>query len=524
MFSDNFYQQLRDLPDYVGSHLEITLIALGVGIGISLPLAIAVAKWPPGRWPVLTLASIVQTIPSLALLALMVPLLNRLGFWPTVVALTFYSMLPILRNTVTGIIGVDPAMTEAARGLGMTPMQVLTRVELPLAAPIIIAGVRTATVWVIGIATLSTPVGQESLGNYIFSGLHLRNWTMVLFGCVAAAVLALIFDSLIAILQSAAEKGSKTRAVLAVLALAVVLIGGLGASTFVKWAKASGVSSQNHRDTETLPTQTKTTRVIKIAAKSFAEQYILAALLQDRLEKSGFRTQVSSDLGSTVAFDGLASNKFDVYVDYTGTIWSNVMKRKETLSSARTLDRMTGYLDGKYGIECLGSLGFENAYTLAMRKKNADQMSIHSIADLAAQAPEMTLGSDQEFLSRPEWFAVRDAYQLHFEQKIIYSSTFMYEAIDRGLVDVIPAFSTDGRIAAYQLKVLDDPLQAFPPYQAVLLLSPRASKNKELVRALKPLIGQINEKTMRHANQKVDLEKQTPAQAASWLAEQIDEP
>ncbi|MEO6340956.1 MAG: ABC transporter permease subunit, partial [Caulobacteraceae bacterium] len=194
----------RLLPNYLGWHVVLSASALALGLALGLPLALAAARSVRLRWPLLALASLIQTIPSLALLALFYPLLlalsaaakllvghgfPALGFLPSLLALTLYSMLPILRNGVAGLTGLDPSVTEAARGVGMTPRQSLLRVEIPLAAPVAMAGVRTAAVWVIGAATLSTPVGQPSLGDYIFSGLQTENWIFVLFGCAAAAVL-----------------------------------------------------------------------------------------------------------------------------------------------------------------------------------------------------------------------------------------------------------------------------------------------------------------------------------------------
>ncbi len=182
----------RLLPDYLSQHVLLSAAALGVGLIVSLPLVVAAARNPKIRWPVLGFASVVQTVPSLALLALFYPLLlglsaaskyvfghgfSALGFLPSLLALTLYSMLPILRNGITGLTNLDPAVLEAARGVGMTERQKLFRVELPLAAPVVMAGIRTAAVWVIGAATLSTPVGQTSLGNYIFSGLQVENWS-----------------------------------------------------------------------------------------------------------------------------------------------------------------------------------------------------------------------------------------------------------------------------------------------------------------------------------------------------------
>src|SRR5580698_10212254 len=206
------------LPDYLSQHVLVSLTAIVLGTAISLPLAILAARNRHLRGPLLGVASIVQTIPGLALLALFYPLLlalslvtkhlfgwsvPALGFLPSVLALTLYSMLPVLRNTVTALLGIDPAVAMAAKGVGMTERQSLFLVELPLAAPIIVAG--------IGTATLSTPVGQTSLGNYIFTGLQTENWVLVLFGCVAAALLALVLDQLLALAAGGLSRRAPAR-------------------------------------------------------------------------------------------------------------------------------------------------------------------------------------------------------------------------------------------------------------------------------------------------------------------------
>ena len=193
------------LPGYLAQHVLLSAAALLLGAVISLPLAVAASRSPRLRWAVLGAAGLVQTIPGLALLALFFPLLlavsaathkafgfsvPALGFLPALLALTLYSMLPMLRNTAAGILGVDPAVVEAAKGVGMTDRQRLWLVELPLAAPVIMAGVRTAAIWTIGAATLATSIGQTTLGDYIFSGLQTENWVLVAFGCVAAGALA----------------------------------------------------------------------------------------------------------------------------------------------------------------------------------------------------------------------------------------------------------------------------------------------------------------------------------------------
>ena len=225
--SEALRQQLALLPAYLGAHLTISLVGLAIGITLSLPLAVFVAKRESLRWPVLAVVGAIQTVPSLALLALMVPLLDAFGFAPAVTALSLYSMLPVLRNTVTGITGVDPGVVEAARGVGMTETQLLWRVELPLAAPVIVAGIRTAAVWVVGIATLSTPIGQTSLGNYIFSGLQTRRWDVVILGCVAATAVALIIDGLIALSERGLRRQQRPLVVAAVSCLAALFAMGV---------------------------------------------------------------------------------------------------------------------------------------------------------------------------------------------------------------------------------------------------------------------------------------------------------
>src|ERR1700723_430316 len=203
LFSDpRWSEALAHLPDYLGNHVRVSVSALALGLSISLPLAIALRNRRVPRGVLLGLASIGQTGPGLALLALFYPLLLALaslslawfgagfsafGFLPAVLALALYSMLPVLRNTITGLRGIEPQVLEAAQGVGMTPMQSLVMVEVPLALPVMMAGIRTAAVWVIGTATLSTPIGQTSLGNYIFARLPTQNWVFVLFGCLSAA-------------------------------------------------------------------------------------------------------------------------------------------------------------------------------------------------------------------------------------------------------------------------------------------------------------------------------------------------
>lgn len=416
-------------------------------------------------------------------------------------------MLPVMRNTVTGIMGVDERLIEAARGMGMTPRQVLWKVQLPLASPVILAGIRTATVWVVGIATLSTPVGQTSLGDYIFTGLQLQNWGSVLLGCIAAAVLAIMLDWLIALLQQGAERRSVIRAIIGALGLLIVVAGGAAAPMFIHVANSRSTSQHT----------------FVVGAKTFDEQFILASLIRDKLRDADFNAAKQQGLGSTFAFDKLANNQIDCYVDYSGTLWAVQMKRDRVEDSDTVLKQVTQWCRDEHGIVCMGRLGFANAYAMVMKRAAAERLGITSIADLAEHADDLRIGGDYEFFDRPEWKHLRDTYTLSFKAERKFQSTLMYQALVHDEVDVIAAFSSDGRIAAYDLVVLTDPRYAIPPYDAVLLVSPDAAKVPGFMDALRPLIDRIHDDLMRQANYAVDRDddqKQSPNQAAKWLAEQ----
>ena len=499
------------LPGYLGQHVVLSAAALALGLLLSLPLAVLAARRPSIRWPVLAVASLIQTIPGLALLALFYPLLlavgtltqplmgfavPALGFLPSLLALTLYSMLPILRNGVAGLTGVDPAVLEAADGVGMTPGQKLWRVEAPLAAPVVMAGVRTAAVWTIGAATLSTPVGQTSLGNYIFAGLQTENWVFVLFGCGAAAALALVVDQLLGLVESGAARRDGRRILIGLAGLAI--------------GTAAALAPLVHAEPP----------AYVIGAKNFSEQFILADLIGARLQRAGAVVQHKDGLGSAVVFRALAGSDIDVYVDYSGTLWTNVMGRKDSPPREVMLAELTRFMKARYGVTVLGPLGFENAYALAMKADKAKALGVASIDDLAAHAPQLTLGGDLEFLSRPEWAALKSAYGLDFRARKSFNPTFMYRALESGDADVISAFSSDGRIAADKLTVLTDPRHAIPSYDAVLLISPKRAGDQRLKRALMPLIGRISVEHMRQANLLVDRDqdKRSPEQAARVLA------
>lgn len=502
-------EQLALLPDYLTAHLELTLFALLLGICISIPLGVAASRLPWLERSALGAAAMVQTIPSLALLALMVPIfgalgLESIGFLPAFVALVLYSTLPILRNTVTAMAGLPEALREAARGVGMSSREQLLRVELPLAVPVIVAGVRTATVWTVGAATLATPVGATSLGNYIFSGLQTRNVSAVIVGCVASAVLALVLDGLARLLLTGVERRRRS-----LVMAALIGFGALYLYAGVSLAKRTLGNSED---------------IVVVGAKTFTEQYILSEVLAARVRQStGLNAEVRQSLGSSVVFDALETGTVDLYVDYTGTIWTTVMKRRERpRSRAILLKDVEQYLAAKHGIRVVAALGFENTYALAMRRAQAGKLGVRKISDLARVAPSLSVGGDYEFFGRPEWKAIREVYQLKFSVQRSMDPSLMYEAVARGAVDLIGAFSTDGRIVALDLVVLADDRHAIPPYDAVVLASEKLCReHKGLIERLTELNGRIDNDQMRRMNLAVDNGQRTPPQIAREFLQRL---
>jgi osmoprotectant transport system permease protein len=506
-----FVEALGRVPPLLAQHVLLAAAALLIGVAISLPLAIWSARSPGVAQVALGFASLVQTIPSLALLALFYPLLlwlsglvggsiPALGFLPSLIALTLYALLPILRNGVAGLHGIDPAILQAADAVGMTPAQKLRLVEAPLVAPVLVAGIRTAAVWTIGAATLSTTVGQPSLGDLIFAGLQTQNWALVLAGCAAAAGLALAVDALI----GAIERGIRTRRRGVWVTATGLLALGLALATTPSWSR--------HDD-----------RRVVVGAKNFSEQYILARLIGARLAEAGYTVEYRDGLGSAVVFGAVAGGDVDVYVDYAGTIWTGAMQRKDVPTPARMIAAITDWARQTSGVGVVGALGFENAYAFAMMADEAKQLGIATLDDLVPASPDLTLGSDLEFLERPEWAAVKRAYPLRFAATKPYSPTFMYRALASRDADVISAFSSDGRIAADRLVVLADPRHAIPSYDAILLVAPARARDAAFLAAIRPLVGRIPVAAMRAANYQVDrdADKRTPEQAAAWLAQRI---
>jgi osmoprotectant transport system permease protein len=305
-----------------------------------------------------------------------------------------------------------------------------------------------------------------------------------------------------------------------VVSLVALFALGLMGPRLARSLDRSTTTTQTEHPAET-KVQAAAHRPLVVGAKTFSEQYILQDAITLQLKNAGIASRSMGGLGSTVAFDALVAGEIDVYVDYSGTIWANHMKQTKTMAPWIVQAKISSWLAETHGVRVLGALGFENAYALAMRESQAAEFGVTSIQDLTAHAPKLRIGGDYEFFGRQEWRDLVSTYGLKFADRLTLDSTLMYGAVSRGEVDVISAFSSDGRIAAMNLRVLADNRHAMPPYDALILLSPQAATRSDVVDALSPLIGAIPVRLMQQANFMVDRDedKKTVREAAEWLLE-----
>ena len=263
---------------------------------------------------------------------------------------------------------------------------------------------------------------------------------------------------------------------------------------------------------------------IVIGSKTFTEQYILSELLARQIRRAtGLPSRAVHSLGSTIAFDALRMGELDVYVDYSGTIWATVMKRTgERPERARLLREVGRYLRERHGITLVGALGFENSYALGMRREHTRELDVTRISELTAVAPGLEIGGDYEFFARQEWTDLERVYGLSFRKRRSMDSSLMYQALRSGDVDVISAFSTDGRIQEFDIVILEDDRAVIPPYDAVILAGPGlVERHPEAIEALRQLTGRIDAEQMRELNRAVDREGRSPGQVAQGFLETL---
>ncbi|HEM3532848.1 ABC transporter permease/substrate-binding protein [Streptococcus suis] len=478
-------------------HLRISLLALIIAIAIAVPLGLILSsKKRLTEWS-LQITGIFQTIPSLALLGLFIPFMG-IGTLPAVVALVIYAIFPILQGTLTGLGEIDPSLEEAATAFGMNKWEQLKKFKLALAMPILMSGIRTASIMIIGTATLAALVGAGGLGSFILLGIDRNDSALILIGAVSSAVLAVLFGYGIRLLQ---DKKPKT----ILLALLVTLFT-VGASY--------------------VPMLNFSTKQLVIAGKLGAEPEILINMYKLLIEdQTDIKVEIKPNFGKTsFLYEALKSGSIDIYPEYTGTITSTLLKNSP-MDLSTNPEEVYAYAKEAIleqdGLVYLAPMAFQNTYALAVTEDYAQKNGIEKISDLAKVQQTAVAGFSLEFNDREDGnIGLKNLYNLQLNVKTM-EPALRYEAIKSGNVQIIEAYSTDSKVVTYKLKVLEDDKRLFPPYQAAPLLSKETlEKYPELEQVLGVLAGKISTEEMTQMNYAVDVEGKSAEQVAREYLEQ----
>lgn len=512
-FYNYIFQNYQQVYGLLIEHIYLTLIAVFFSIIIGVPIGILICYVNKLNKPILGVTSVLQAIPSMALLGFMIPLLG-IGKVPAVVVVVLYSLLPIIKNTYTGLVSINPQTIEAAKGIGLTNWQILRKVQIPMALPIIMAGVRISIVTAVGLMTIAAFIGAGGLGYLVFSGIRTVNTGQILAGAVPACALALLVDYLAANIEklvtpiSLQNLGNKSLEMIAktrfkqkiTVATATLLFGVILMPA-------------------TLATFTpKAIKEISIGSKDFTEQQILGHMFADLVEaKTDIKVKREINLGGTqVCFEAMKNNNIDMYIEYTGTIYGNILRHPPISDMQKVYDISKNTLQRQYNIVVMPQIAFNNTYTLAVTKELATKYNLEKISDLRENSANFRTGTTLEFLNRKDGLpGVKQKYNLTFKDSIGLDGSPRYSALTNNDVEIIDAFSTDGLLKKFDLVTLKDDKKFFPPYYAVpLIRKDTLDKFPELEEVVNSLAGVLTEEVMIELNYQVDEKQKQPEAVA----------
>ncbi len=511
----NFWQFLQlnwaELLVLVREHVVLVFIAIITAVIIGVPTGIALTRYRALRGPVLGLANVMQTIPSLALFGFLIPIpfIGGIGARTALVALVLYSLLPIIRNTVTGILGVDPNVREAAVAMGMTGSQILRQVELPLAMGVIVTGIRVATVISVGVTTIAAAVGAGGLGVYIFRGLRQYDNNLLLAGALSAALLALAADFLLGLVERRFHFTAKRRRAGSVKQILALSAGALFLVLLGLWLSGGGKESES----------TSAARVV-IGSKDFTESSLLAEIVAQMLETRGVSVERRYELGGNLPHEALVTGTLDLYPEYTGTSYTAILHHAPINDARAVYDKVKQDYATQFKVAVSEPLGFENTFAILVRGAEARKLNLRTISDAAQQTPMWRAGFGQDFMSRADGYpGFSKAYGLKFAEVREMDLSLTYIALAANQVDLIAANSTEGRITALDLVQLTDDRRYFPPYEAVYLVRQDSlTRAPALQEVLTKLANAITTDEMRRLNFEIDGNKRDPKEVVKeWL-------
>jgi osmoprotectant transport system permease protein len=497
-FLEVFQNRQEDLVQALIEHIQISFIALFFAVIIAVPLGIYLTKKERIAESIIGVAAMLQTIPSLALLGLFIPLFG-IGKVPAIIALVIYALLPILRNTYTGIKEVDASLIEAAMAMGMNARKRLVKIELPLAMPVMMAGIRTAMVLIIGTATLAALIGAGGLGDLILLGIDRNNTALIVLGAIPAALLAILFDLVLRGIQKLSYKKS-------LITVGIIIIFTLGVSIVPSWF--GGGEDK-----------------LVIGGKLGSEPEILINMYKILIEdETDLTVELEPGLGKTsFLFNALESEEIDIYPEFTGTAITQFLDETPVSNDEQEVFEQArdGLLE-EYDLVLLDPMQFNNTYTLAASEEFTEEHNLEAISDLAGIEQEVSAGFTLEFSDREDgYLGIQELYGLEFPNMVTMEPQLRYSAVEQGDINILDAYSTDSELRRYNLTVLEDDLQLFPPYQgAPLLRSETLEEYPELESILNQLAGKITDDQMREMNYQVDEEGRSASEVAEEFLEE----
>ncbi|SDX28336.1 ABC transporter permease/substrate-binding protein [Salimicrobium album] len=500
-FIDIFQQRQDEFWIKLWEHLQISIISLIIATLIAVPLGLILTRYKRTAEPIIQVTAILQTIPSLAVLAFLIPFFG-IGQTPAIIALIAYGLLPILRNTYTGVSEVDNSLLEAATGMGMNSFKRLSKVELPLAMPVIMAGIRTSMVLIVGTTTIAALIGAGGLGDLILLGLDRGgDVNLILLGAIPAALLAILLDVVLRFFErTSAKTGMKSLFILIIVALLIVV------APIIFTGKAGND--------------------ITIGAKLNAEPTILINMYELLIEEeTDLEVGLEPNLGKTdLVFSALQEGSIDIYPEFTGTALVSLLDRQpDSYESKEVYQQAKQGMAEEYDMAYLEPMKYNNTYTVATTKEYAQENNLETIGDLAPIDDEVTAGFTLEFNDREDGYqGMKELYNLEFGEVKTMDPGLRQGAIKNGEVDIIDAYATDSYMVELNLTTLDDPKNLFPPYQgAPLMRQETLEKYPELEDVLNKLGGKITEDQMREMNYEVDVKDRAPSEVArDYLVEE----
>jgi osmoprotectant transport system permease protein len=504
-FFDTIFQRREYLYELLIQHFVLSLTAILIIVIIGTGTGIALLRYKSLRQFVLGFVNFLYTIPSIAMFGLFIPLVG-IGFVTALVVLVIYGLLPMIRNTYTGLSEVDPLYIDAAKGMGATSSQIFFRVRWPLAFPTILSGFRTMVVMTIALAGLASFIGAGGLGQAIYRGINTNNSSLILTGSVSVALLALVTDFIIGIFERRV-RSRKSRS------FRSKLLTSSAALFFIFLPLMLFMINRQENKPGRYPE-------IVVASKPTAEQYILGEIIARLIEE---RTSITVKRtfgiggGTSNLHPAILSGEIDIYPEYTGTAWLFVLKKQKISNPDTLFNALNDIYNKEYQLSWITRFGFNNTFTLALPDRIASREGIKTISDLSSVSNKYSFGAEFDFFERDDGFSgLASLYSLNFRKIVELDINLKFNALENGTVDIINAFSTDSRIKQMNLRTLRDDKDYFPAYQAGIVVRNETLKEyPDLVPLLTELNNTIDDSTMTMLNYNVEISKKSIEEVAS---------